>query len=36
MVVMDVLGLTGIAPNATIVTRADSSAFLAMLRAALV
>jgi purine nucleosidase len=36
MVVMDVLGLTGKAPNATIVTGADSAAFLEMLRASLV
>ena len=36
MVVMDVLGLTDRAPNATVVTAADTSKFLRMLRAALV
>ena len=35
MVVMDVLGFTGREPNATVVTEADSSAFLDLLRAAL-
>ena len=35
MVVMDVLGLTGAAPNAKVVTAADGAAFLRMLRAAL-
>jgi purine nucleosidase len=34
MVVMDVLGLTGLEPNATVVTAASRSRFLAMLRAA--
>jgi len=34
MVVMDVLGLTGEDPNATVVTAADRSRFLSMLRAA--
>ena len=35
MVVMDVLGLTGNAPNATVVTNADHERFVHMLRAAL-
>ncbi len=35
MVVMDLLGLTGHEPNARVVTAADRSRFLAMLRAAL-
>ncbi|HEY5663957.1 MAG TPA: nucleoside hydrolase [Ilumatobacter sp.] len=35
MVVVDVLGLTGLAPNARVVTAADRGRFLAMLRSAL-
>ncbi len=35
MVVMDLLGLTDQEPNASVVTKADTSRFLAMLRAAL-
>jgi purine nucleosidase len=35
MVVMDVLGLTGAVPNATVVTVADAALFRALLRAAL-
>jgi hypothetical protein len=34
MVVMDFLGLSGRAPNATVVTAADRNRFLAMLHAA--
>ena len=34
MVVMDLLGLTGAAPNALVVTAADRDRFLTMLRAA--
>lgn len=35
MVVMDLLGLTGAEPNATVVTAADAAKFIEMLRAAL-
>jgi inosine-uridine nucleoside N-ribohydrolase len=35
MVVMDLLGLTGAEPNATVVTRADQARFVDMLRSAL-
>ena len=35
MVVMDVLGFTGLEPNALVVTEADSDGFLTMLRASL-
>jgi purine nucleosidase len=36
MVVMDVLGLTGLAPNALVVTHADDAKFIDMLRTALI